>query len=58
MSNSEIGGVGKGAVRLRKPERRQLAMVVQCADDLVRALHPVRTVHAVVEQFLRADPSP
>jgi transposase len=26
-------------------------MVVQCADDLVRALHPVRTVHAVVEQL-------
>jgi transposase len=41
----------KGAVRLRKPERRQLAMVVQCADDLVRALHPVRTVMAVVEKL-------
>jgi transposase len=51
MSNSELGGVGKGAVRLRKPERRQLAMVVQCADDLVRALHPVRTVMAVVEKL-------
>src|SRR5271170_8382200 len=41
----------KGAVRLRKPERRQLAMVVQCADDLVRALHPVRTVMALVEKL-------
>jgi transposase len=52
MSNSEAGRFSaKGAVRLRKPERRQLAMVVQCADDLVRALHPVRTVHAVVEQL-------
>src|SRR5271165_3892097 len=52
MGNSEVGGVQqKGAVRLRKPERRQLAMVVQCADDLVRALHPVRTVMAVVEKL-------
>ena len=51
MSNSELGGVGKGAVRLRKPERRQLARVEQCADDLVRALHPVRTVMAVVEKL-------
>ncbi|MGB8535451.1 MAG: IS5/IS1182 family transposase, partial [Acidobacteriaceae bacterium] len=41
----------KGAVRLRKPERRQLAMVVQCVDDLVRALHPVRTVMALVEKL-------
>jgi transposase len=41
----------KGAVRLRKPERSQLAMVAQCADDLVRALHPVRTVMAVVEKL-------
>jgi transposase len=52
MGNSEVGGIAqKGAVRLRKPERRQLAMVVQCADDLVRALHPVRTVMAVVEKL-------
>jgi transposase len=52
MSNSEVGGVPqKGALRLRKPERRQLSMVVQCGDDLVSALHPVRTVLAVVEQL-------
>lgn len=52
MVNSELGGVPqKGGVRLRKPERRQLAMVVQCADDLVGALHPVRTVMAVVEKL-------
>src|ERR1035438_151170 len=37
------------AVRLRVPERRQMAMVVQCADDLVAAQHPVRMVMAVVE---------
>jgi transposase len=51
MGNS--GGVveRKGAVRLRKPERRQVAMVLQCADDLVRALHPVRTVMALVEKL-------
>jgi transposase len=48
-SGSVVGQ--KGAVRLRKPERRQLAMVVQCADDLVRALHPVRTVMALVEKL-------
>src|SRR5271156_5967147 len=51
MGNSESVAGQKGAVRLRKPERRQLAMVVQCADDLVRALHPVRTVMAVVEKL-------
>ena len=50
MSNSELGGVGK-VQPFREPERRQLAMVVQCADDLVRALHPVRTVMAVVEKL-------
>ena len=51
MGNSESAVGQKGAVRLRKPERRQLSMVPQCADDLVRALHPVRTVMAVVEKL-------
>jgi len=37
------------AVRLRVPERRQMAMVVQCADDLVAAQHPVRMVMALLE---------
>jgi transposase len=41
----------KGAVRLRKAERLQMAMVSQCADDLVRPLHPVRTVMALVEKL-------
>lgn len=40
-----------GVVRLRKAERFQVAMVMQCGDDLVRASHPVRTVMAVVEQL-------
>src|ERR1700693_1176076 len=36
-------------VRLRVPERRQMAMVVQCPDDLVPAQHAVRMVMALVE---------
>jgi transposase len=51
MGNGESVIEPRGAVRLRKPERRQLAMVTQCADDLVRALHPVRTVMALVEKL-------
>jgi len=39
----------KPAVRLRVPERRQVAMVVQCPDDLVAAQHPVRMVMALLE---------
>ena len=39
------------AVRLRSPERRQMAMVVQCPDDLVAETHPVRLVMAVVEKL-------
>lgn len=39
----------KSAVRLRVPERRQMAMVVQCPDDLVPAQHPVRMVMALLE---------
>jgi len=39
----------QAAMRLRVPERRQMAMVVQCPDDLVPAQHPVRMVMALVE---------
>src|SRR5271157_1418800 len=39
----------QAAVRLRVPERRQMAMVVQCPDDLVPAQHAVRMVMALVE---------
>ena len=54
MSDPEIEsaretGETKSAVRLRMPERRQMAMVVQCPDDLVPAQHPVRMVMALVE---------
>src|SRR6266511_1450437 len=41
----------KPSVRLRTPERRQLAMVVQCPEDLVGPAHPVRMVMAVVEKL-------
>jgi len=54
MSDHEIEsaretGETKSAVRLRVPERRQMTMVVQCADDLVPDQHPVRMVMALVE---------
>ena len=41
----------RSEVRLRRPERMQMAMVVQCPDDLVGATHPVRMVMAVVEKL-------
>jgi len=39
------------SVRVRRPERRQVAMVVECLDDLVSATHPVRMVWAVVRKL-------
>jgi transposase len=53
-AEAEVGpaaGEAKSAVRLRTPERRQMAMVVQCPDDLVGPTHPVRVVMAVVEKL-------
>jgi transposase len=41
----------KGAVRLRRPERKQVAIVMQCPDDLVPENHRVRLVAAVVERL-------
>ena len=53
MSQESKGSGERGevqaAVRLRVPERRQMAMVVQCADDLVSAQHPVRMVMGLLE---------
>jgi transposase len=43
--------VSLSGLRLRRPERSQLGWVSQCADDLVKAGHPVRSVAAVVEQL-------
>ena len=39
------------SVRLRQPERRQMAMVAPCPDELVSATHPVRMMLAVVERL-------
>jgi transposase len=44
-------GEAAGEVRLRRPERRQMAWVPQCTDDLVAATHGVRTVAAVVAKL-------
>jgi transposase len=41
----------QAGVRLRKPERRQMAMVIQCPEDLVSSTHPVRLVMAVVAKL-------
>src|SRR5260370_26451677 len=38
-------------VRLRRGERGEIAMVVQCPDDLVGPSHAVRMVMAVVEKL-------
>ena len=38
-------------VRLRQPERLQMAMVVSCPDDLVSATHSVRLMMTVVERL-------
>ena len=50
MSERE-GSRSDSGVRLRRPERSQTAMVVQCPEDLVSASHPVRMVMAVVEKL-------
>jgi len=39
------------SVRLRQPQRLQMAMVTTCPDDLVSATHPVRMLQAVVERL-------
>ncbi len=36
---------------MRRPERRQVAMLIQCPDDLVGGNHPVRMVQSVVEKL-------
>lgn len=45
------GRVELGSVRLRQPQRPQMAMVATCPDDLVSATHPVRLLQAVVERL-------
>ncbi len=41
--------IEQASVRLRQPQRMQMAMVTTCPDDLVPASHSVRMVMAVVE---------
>ena len=50
MSEREVAS-RQSSVRLRRPERRQTAMLIQCPDDLVSATHPVRMVMSVVERL-------
>ena len=40
----------KSKVRLRKPDRLQMGMMVCCPDDLVSRSHPVRRVAAFVQK--------
>jgi transposase len=47
----EVGGAVKAGVRLRTPDRSQIAWVGRCPDELVAAGHPVRLVAALVEKL-------
>ena len=38
-------------VRLRKPDRSQVMMRMECADELIAQLHPVRVIWAVVQKL-------
>lgn len=54
MDNAKAGieqGAEEREVRLRRPERRQVEMVVQCPDELVSPEHSARMVWAVVEKL-------
>jgi transposase len=45
--DEEVGGAVKSEVRLRKPDRMQVQVLVQCPDALVPPTHPVRAVAAL-----------
>jgi len=45
------GGPSQGAVRLRRPERGQMAWVGQCPDDLLPPEHSARRIWEVVEHL-------
>lgn len=49
--NKQTGDASKAKVRVRRPERTQVLMSVQCLDDLVPPAHRVRTVAALVERL-------
>src|SRR5436190_1859096 len=39
MSDEQVNGRANPRVRLRRPDRSQVTMVVQCPDDLIPAAH-------------------
>jgi len=47
--NSTVAGAGKTAVRLRKPQRMQVEMMIQSPDALVPQAHQVRAVARFVD---------
>jgi transposase len=47
--SSTVVGAGKTAVRLRKPQRMQVEMMIQSVDSLVPQAHQVRTVARFVD---------
>ncbi|HEY1965177.1 MAG TPA: IS1182 family transposase [Acidobacteriaceae bacterium] len=49
--DAEVSGMVEAEVRLRRPNRAQVKMVLRCPDELVTAGHMVRTVAAVVESL-------
>ena len=53
MSEEKAGAVAEamGEVRLRKPERRQMAWVPECLDEVVPLTHPVRVVAALAAKL-------
>jgi transposase len=46
-----VGDEALTAARLRRPERSQVIMKMECPDDLIPADHPARRVWAVVESL-------
>jgi transposase len=53
MSNEDVQASRevRSKVRLRKPDRLQVGMVICCPDDLVSKTHEVRTVAAFVQKM-------
>jgi transposase len=49
--NNHPGESGKAKARVRRPERLQVVMSVQCLDDLVPPTHRVRMVAQVVQRM-------
>src|SRR5271166_4352088 len=41
----------EAGVRLRKPDRAQVTMRVECDEELIASSHPARTIWSVVEKL-------